>query len=142
MAGHTGRNQVGRRNRQHRPEEREIGDATPIDRLGDRHSLGGPITAAGDVVDTEIGGAGARNLVQLRKVLRVTGKPEELRTGEAVGDVDGAARVSIEAFGRVRLDLYLDVADLRAGTPVVGEGTEMQAVAAIPLVQVVRTASG
>src|SRR6202022_3508310 len=142
MAGHAGRNQVGRWSREHRPEKREIGEATPVDRLGDRHSLGRAIAAAGDRVEPEIRGARGRDLVQLREALRVAGEGEQLRTGEAVGDVDGAAGVSIETLGRVRFDLDVDLADLRAWAPVVREGAELQAVAGIPLIQVVRATSG
>src|SRR5207302_886022 len=104
---------------------------------GDRHPLGRAIAAARDGVEAEKGGAGVCHLVQLREMVRVAGKREQLRAGKAVGDVHRPARESVEALWIVGLDLDVDAAHLGSRTPVIGERAEMQAAAAIPLIEVV-----
>src|SRR2546423_7840916 len=140
MAGPAGRNQVGGGSWQHGAEGRARGEPRPVDRLRDRHPLRRAIAAAGNGVEAEIGGAGVGYFVQLRQALWIARKGEQLRAGEAVGDVDGTAYEPIEAFCRFRLDLDVDVANLRPRPPVVGEPAEMQAVAAVPLIEVVGAA--
>src|SRR6266566_8988223 len=141
MTGHAGGNQVGRRGGQHRPEQGEVRQPRLVDRLRERHSLGRPDATASDGIEAEIRGARVGDLVQLRQVLRITGKGEQLGAGEAVGDIYRPAREAVQSFGIVGLDLYVDTAYLRPGTPVVGERAEMQAAAAIPFIEMVGAAS-
>src|SRR4029077_1422463 len=89
--------------------------------------------------EAEPGSARVGDLVQLGRLLRVAGEGEQLRAGEAVCDVDGAARKSIQALDVVGLDLDGDAAHRGLRFPVVVEGRQVKGPAAVPTVEPVRS---
>ena len=137
VAGHAGGQQIRRRRRQHRAEQRQVRQPGAIDRLGDRQAIRRTVATAGTGIEAEPCGPRRRDLVELRRVGRVPGEGEQLRTGKAMRDVDGAAGEAIEPLRIVRLDLDVYLADGGAGTPIAVERGEMDGTAVVPAVDAV-----
>src|SRR5439155_1739524 len=74
-------------------------------------------------------------------VCRVSSEGEQLWAGKTMRDVDRAAAEAIEPLRIVGLDLDIDLANRRTGTPVTVERREVDGTAVIPSLDPIRAAA-